>query len=92
MKKIVVISLVMLLVGSIGRAADELGNRGRMTPIRATEIPTLPETGLDAMCFLFNYNPASPMLFSPGMFWDDEVITAYFDPAGAIIHPVLTLS
>ncbi len=81
MKKIVVISLVLLLLGNIGYAADELGSRRRMAPIRATDIPAPPETELDAMCFLFNYNPASPMLFNPGMFWDGEMIAVYFDPA-----------
>ena len=86
MKKVVVVSLVMLLLGSIGYAVDELGSRRRMAPIRATEIPTSPEIGLDAMCFLFNYNPASPMLFNPGWFWDGEMIAAYFDPADCWVY------
>jgi hypothetical protein len=81
MNKIVVIFLLLLLLCCIGYTTDELDHRQRMETIRATEIPTTPGIGLDELCFLFNYNPGSPMLFNPGWFWDSEKVVTYYNPA-----------
>lgn len=86
MQKSVVTCLVLIILCYIASGNDEVGSRQRMVPIRATEIPVAPETELDALCFLFNYNPASPMLFNPGWFWDGEAIVSYFDPAECWVY------